>query len=158
MNFASTQTSPVMTDYHFFFVPRTVLSWSAASFGRRKLPGFAVIALIAALGCGSRAAPEPLPDPVEAPIPIVRPPIPENEVRALWVVRQTLTHPDSIIAMVSRADQAGFNTLIVQVRGRGDAYYDGGWEPRAESLDSLDFDPLELTIREAHLRGLEVHA
>ena len=37
------------------------------------------------------------------------------EVRALWVVRTTLTHPDSIRAMVDRAYRAGFNTLIVQI-------------------------------------------
>src|SRR5688572_13873691 len=46
-----------------------------------------------------------------------------NEVRALWVVRTTLTSPEKIRAMVEAAKNNGFNTLIVQVRGRGDAYY-----------------------------------
>jgi uncharacterized lipoprotein YddW (UPF0748 family) len=81
-------------------------------------------------------------------------------VRALWVVRTTLTHPDSVRAMVRRADEAGFNTLIVQVRGRGDAFYASAWEPRADALAPADptFDPLALTIQEAHRRGLAVHA
>jgi uncharacterized lipoprotein YddW (UPF0748 family) len=97
--------------------------------------------------------------------PLFRPPLviapgPENEVRALWVVRDTLTSPESVAAMVARAKTAGFNTLIVQVRGRGDAYYSARWEPRATPLADQppDFDPLALTVKEAHAAGLKVHA
>jgi uncharacterized lipoprotein YddW (UPF0748 family) len=62
--------------------------------------------------------------------------------------------------MVERAFRAGFNTLIVQVRGRGDAYYASRWEPVAEGIQNGGggFDPLALVIREAHARGLMVHA
>ena len=82
-----------------------------------------------------------------------------SETRGLWVVRSTLVHPDSVRAMVARAAGAGFNTLLIQVRGRGDAYYSGGIEPRADGIrDQPGFDPLALTIREAHARGIEVHA
>src|SRR5881409_2358076 len=54
-----------------------------------------------------------------------------DEVRALWVVRTTLTSTEKIRRMVESAKAAGFNTIIVQVRGRGDAYYRSRWEPRA---------------------------
>ncbi len=82
-----------------------------------------------------------------------------TEVRALWVVRHTLAHRDSVRTMVRRAAEAGFNTLIVQVRGRGDAYYRARWEPRAAALAARrSDDPLERTIRGAHRRGLRVHA
>lgn len=82
-----------------------------------------------------------------------------SKTRGLWVVRSTLVHPDSVRAMVARAAGAGFNTLLVQVRGRGDAYYSGGIEPRADGIQGRPaFDPLALTIREAHARGIEVHA
>ena len=40
-----------------------------------------------------------------------------REVRALWVVRTTLTSPEKIRSMVNAAADNGFNTLIVQVRG-----------------------------------------
>jgi uncharacterized lipoprotein YddW (UPF0748 family) len=82
------------------------------------------------------------------------------EVRALWVVRDTLTSQERIKKMVESAASAGFNTLIVQVRGRGDAYYRSRWEPRAVGLKDqpMDFDPLAITIVEAHRRGLKVHA
>ena len=36
--------------------------------------------------------------------------------------------------MVAAAQAGGFNTLLVQVRGRGDAYYSGTLEPRASEL------------------------
>src|SRR6266571_131107 len=83
-----------------------------------------------------------------------------HEVRALWVVRTSVTSPDAVKQMVARAVEGGFNTLIVQVRGRGDAYYRSRWEPRAETLDkeAESFDPLQLTIDEAHSKGLTVHA
>jgi uncharacterized lipoprotein YddW (UPF0748 family) len=62
--------------------------------------------------------------------------------------------------MVEGAKRNGFDNLIVQVRGRGDAYYRPRWEPRAAALKDRpkDFDPLALTIREARGRGLKVHA
>jgi uncharacterized lipoprotein YddW (UPF0748 family) len=61
--------------------------------------------------------------------------------------------------MVSAAQRAGFNTLVVQVRGRGDAYYRSSFEPRATELDSQPgFDPLAETLALARPAGLEVHA
>ena len=83
-----------------------------------------------------------------------------SEVRALWVVRTTLTSPEKIQQMVNAAADNGFNTLIVQIRGRGDAYYRSRVEPRAIELKDQPpaFDPLAFTLSEAHKRGLKVHA
>lgn len=83
-----------------------------------------------------------------------------QETRAVWVVRTTLVHPDSIRAMVRRTAEAGFNTLVVQVRGRGDAFYASRWEPRNPQVlaQGLHFDPLALVLQEARARGLAVHA
>jgi uncharacterized lipoprotein YddW (UPF0748 family) len=85
---------------------------------------------------------------------------PKQETRALWVVRTSLTSPESIRTMVATARDHGFNTLIVQVRGRGDAYYDSRWEPRTEALKAQPptFDPLAVTLAEAKKAGLSVHA
>jgi uncharacterized lipoprotein YddW (UPF0748 family) len=75
-------------------------------------------------------------------------------------VRTTLTSKEKIRELVKRAAQNGFNTLIVQVRGRGDAYYQSQWEPRADALkeQSRDFDPLAFTLKEAKRKKLKVHA
>lgn len=85
---------------------------------------------------------------------------PGQEARALWVVRYTMAAPEALRDAIKRAKENGFTDLIVQIRGRGDAFYDSKWEPRAEELQVLpeDFDPLEVMIREAHAEGLRVHA
>jgi uncharacterized lipoprotein YddW (UPF0748 family) len=98
--------------------------------------------------------------------PVTAPPssMPKRETealdtRALWVVRTTMSSPDSIRELVRRAKENGFTDLIVQVRGRGDAYYESSIEPRAEALTrQAGFDPLALTIEEAHREGIKVHA
>lgn len=102
------------------------------------------------------AEPEPA-----APVvsPAVRPVRSFSEVRGLWVVRSTMTSEEEVRSMVADAAAAGFNTLIVQIRGRGDAFYQSDLEPRAETIEGPpDFDPLALAIREGHLRGMAVHA
>jgi uncharacterized lipoprotein YddW (UPF0748 family) len=82
-----------------------------------------------------------------------------GQTRALWVTRNTLTSPAAIAQMVGEAGRAGFNTLLVQVRGRGDAYYTSTLEPRAaELLSQPGFDPLATTLELAHAGGLKVHA
>ena len=82
-----------------------------------------------------------------------------DEVRAVWVTRTSLDSPAAVQELVRQAAAAGFNTLIVQVRGRGDALYRSLLEPRPEFLsDQPQFDPLQTVIQEAHARGLAVHA
>src|SRR5258705_4502712 len=107
--------------------------------GRRRVAA-AVVLVIAALltASGVRAA---------------------SEVRALWVVRTTLASPAAVETMVKTAQAAGFNTLLIQVRGRADAYYSGGLEPRPPALATQPgFDPLAAAISRAHEGGLQVHA
>ena len=83
-----------------------------------------------------------------------------DETRALWVQRGSLASPQSIATLVKSAHDHGFNTLLVQVRGRGDAYYLGGIEPRAAELmrQPEDFDPLATVIDAGHAAGLRIHA
>jgi uncharacterized lipoprotein YddW (UPF0748 family) len=83
-----------------------------------------------------------------------------GETRAMWVLRTSLTSPASITALVRTAKDQGFNTLLVQVRGRGDAYYASSLEPRAADLarQAPTFDPLASVLAEAHAAGIRVHA
>jgi uncharacterized lipoprotein YddW (UPF0748 family) len=81
-------------------------------------------------------------------------------VRGLWVSRAAMSSPATIARLVDDAAANGFETLIVQVRARGDAYYRSQFEPRAASLGTqrADFDPLGTTIGLARAKGLKVHA
>src|SRR5262245_26880979 len=122
---------------------------------------YLVMLLIAILPSQQIAAPSPtLPTPLEAKDSATPGVTPRPETRALWVVRHTMVSPESVRELVRRAKANGFTDLVVQVRGRGDAYYDSQIEPRAEDLASqpINFDPLALAIDEAHLVGIKVHA
>src|SRR4051794_19191825 len=83
-----------------------------------------------------------------------------DEVRGLWVLRTSLISPKSIDDVVRVAQANGFNTLLVQVRGRGEAFYQSAIDPRASELDAQPaaFDPLARTLDAAHRAGLRVHA
>ena len=82
-----------------------------------------------------------------------------EEVRALWVTRTTLNSPASVAELVRAAEASGFNTLLVQVRGRGDAYYKSSFEPRpAELAIRPQFDPLAELLALAKPAGIKVHA
>jgi uncharacterized lipoprotein YddW (UPF0748 family) len=57
----------------------------------------------------------------------------------------------------------GFNTVYVQVRAFGDAYYTSSLFPSGEQYDgtmggAMDFDPLAIMVKSAHDRGLSIHA
>ncbi len=83
--------------------------------------------------------------------------------RALWVVRDGLLDPGEIRRMVADAAGAGITDLFVQVRGRGDAYYESDLVPPGKALVDAwrrhgHYDPLALVLELAHARGIRVHA
>lgn len=121
----------------------------------RAAAALTIVAALCAAGApalGHARRPEPSAAERSAGVP--------DETRAMWVLRSSLTRPDHIAALVRSARDHGFNTLIVQVRGRGDAYFRGGIEPRPpELLRQPDgFDPLASVLQAAHAAGLRVHA
>ncbi len=78
----------------------------------------------------------------------------------MWVVRTALTSPEGVLEAIEKARAAGLNALFVQVRGRGDAFYESQLVVRSPLLwkQPRDFDPLALCVSRAHALGLEVHA
>ncbi|OPL20113.1 MAG: hypothetical protein AVO35_01280 [Candidatus Aegiribacteria sp. MLS_C] len=76
--------------------------------------------------------------------------------RYFWVVRDGLSSPQSIDSLVERSAEAGANGLLVQVVGRGEAYYSSAILPPASHIQG--FDPLAYTIARARPMGMEVHA
>ena len=61
---------------------------------------------------------------------------------------------------MDRSCQAGFNTVLFQVRGEGTVYYPSRYEPWAAEYGNTPpaFDPLAVACREAHRRGMALHA
>ena len=80
------------------------------------------------------------------------------EGRYIWVVRNTLTSKDNIDRMLAFATINRFNNILVQVRGRGDAYYKSDIVPKSHLLKDVNFDPLAYLIPKAKEKGINVHA
>lgn len=83
-----------------------------------------------------------------------------SEMRGLWVTRSWMTSPAHVTQVVDDAARHGLTAIFVQVRGRGDAFYQGGPDPRATLLarQPAAFDPLGDLVARARTRGLQVHA
>lgn len=108
---------------------------------RAALPG--LLPLLLAVSASA------LPQPARSP-----------EVRGLWVVRTGLVSPEAVDQVVDNARAGGFNTLFVQVRGRGDAFYASKIVARSPLLarQPADFDPFARLLARARAAGIEVHA
>jgi uncharacterized lipoprotein YddW (UPF0748 family) len=78
--------------------------------------------------------------------------------KALWVVRDRITTAHAIDELLADATSRGIFDLVVQVRGRGDAYYRSELEPRALALVGSDLDPLDHLIRFGRAVGVRIHA
>jgi len=78
--------------------------------------------------------------------------------KALWVVRDRITNAHAIDELLADATTRGIFDLVVQVRGRGDAYYRSRLEPSAVALAGSDLDPLDHLIRFGAAVGVRIHA
>ncbi len=111
------------------------------------------------------------------PIQAGNPPAVPREFRGVWVASvSNIDWPSrkglpvaaqkaELIALLDRAAELHLNAVIFQVRPMADALYECRLEPWSEFLTGTAgkapdpfYDPLELAVREAHLRGLELHA
>lgn len=118
--------------------------------------------------CLSGAAPNPL-DRV--------PPRPLREFRGAWIATvanldwpsapglSTADQKTELTRLLDKAVQMNLNVVIFQVRPACDALYASRFEPWSEFLTGQMgrgpnpfYDPLSFAIKEAHRRGLELHA
>ncbi len=92
----------------------------------------------------------------------------------LWVIRDAIEDTVSFAATADSARVLGCTDLLVQVRGRGEAYYRSATEPAPRYLEAacppglrrgdrpseeaLRFDPLAAACRIARTRGMRIHA
>lgn len=84
------------------------------------------------------------------------------ELRGLWVdaFNPGMKTASQVSQLVADARAGNFNALFVQVRKRGDAYYNSTLEPKAADVSPQSFDPLADLIEKANTGGpkVEVHA
>ncbi|MEI7885596.1 MAG: family 10 glycosylhydrolase [Clostridia bacterium] len=99
------------------------------------------------------------------------------EMRAVWVptvlnlaypskaTSDAVTLKKEALTILDNAKDMGFNTVFFQVRPAADALYPSKIFPWSQYLTGIqgkapddNFDPLAFMIKEAHARGLELHA
>jgi uncharacterized lipoprotein YddW (UPF0748 family) len=107
----------------------------------------------------------------------ISPPLPEREFRGAWVASvnnidwpskrglPTAQQQSELLAILDRCQDLKLNVIVLQVRPACDALYSSSIEPWSEYLTGTQgkapnpfWDPLEFAVREAHTRGLELHA
>lgn len=145
----------------------------------RSLLTSAPVLAVGAVAAGMALRPPAVPLPVEAPVPAPlvasafaaapdsavaeSAPAVMEEGRALWVNRWDYGSAATIRQVMENARRANFNIVYFQVRGPWDARYRSRLDPCSPRLcDRLGgvptWDPLEVAVREAHARGLQLHA
>ena len=77
---------------------------------------------------------------------------------ALWVMRDRATSAAGIDDLLADSVSWNIRDLVVQIRGRADAYDTGGREPRAEAVTDGGFDPLGHLVRGGATVGVRIHA
>ena len=84
----------------------------------------------------------------------------KKPVKAIWVTRWDYKSAADNARVIDNCKSAGFNTVLFQVRGNGTAAYRSRIEPWAEEFGGRDpgFDPLGVACKEAHRRGMQLHA
>ncbi|HEU4643341.1 MAG TPA: family 10 glycosylhydrolase [Gemmatimonadaceae bacterium] len=132
----------------------------------RSLPLIALLAARAALA----QTPAPAPTDSDAP-PVAR------EFRGVWVASvanidwpsrpglSTWQQQVELLEILNRAVELHLNAVVLQVRPAADALYHSRYEPWSEYLTGEmgappepSWDPLAFAVKEAHARGLELHA
>ncbi len=102
---------------------------------------------------------------------------PQQEFRGVWVTSvSNLDWPasndqspreqqDDAVAMLDSLKAIGINAVLFQVRPESDALYNSSYDPWSYWLTGEQgrapdpfYDPLSFLIREAHKRGMELHA
>ena len=99
--------------------------------------------------------------------------IPKKEMRAAWIAtvwgidwptsKEMNAQQKQYTDLLDRLKELKFNTVFVQVRGMGDAFYDSPYEPWSGNITGTrgkdpGYDVLKFMLDEAHARGLEFHA
>jgi uncharacterized lipoprotein YddW (UPF0748 family) len=103
------------------------------------------------------------------------PPLLKREFRGVWVATvanidwpskpglSAAKQKEELLAILDKSVELKLNAVIFQVRPMADALYESKLEPWSEYLTGTmgkapGYDPLAFAVKEAHARGLELHA
>ncbi|MEA3500563.1 MAG: family 10 glycosylhydrolase [Candidatus Marinimicrobia bacterium] len=76
----------------------------------------------------------------------------------IWVVRNSMINKKEIDQFIDFAKDNGITDLFVQIRGRGDAFYNSDLVEKNKNISPQSFDPLEYVCKVGHYNNLKIHA
>ncbi len=79
------------------------------------------------------------------------------EFRAIWVLRSSLVNKDEIDKILEFAKDNNFNHIFLQVRGRGDAFYNSSFVPKSNLIKPNNFDPLSYALQKSKKLNIKIH-
>ena len=77
--------------------------------------------------------------------------------KCLWIKADSMKDKESIEGAIFFAYEHDFDTIFLQVRSRGDAFYNSDLVPKNNSIKD-NLDPLKYAIDLSHSLGIEIHA
>ena len=89
-------------------------------------------------------------------INFIFPQIDQIEHKCIWISRDNLMSKESIESALFFANEAGFDKVFLQVRGRGDAFYNSELVIKNNMID-VDFDPLQYAIEISDTLDFQIH-
>jgi uncharacterized lipoprotein YddW (UPF0748 family) len=161
------------------FQARRVSVYRRLSAKRRAFLGFVLCSFLARwlLAAGSLGAASSAADRTNSIPPEIIPPKVMREFRGAWVATvgnidwpskpglPAEAQKNELIAIFNKATEIGLNAIVLQVRPACDAFFSSPMEPWSEYLSGKmgqapnpPYDPLDFAVKEAHARGLELHA
>jgi uncharacterized lipoprotein YddW (UPF0748 family) len=79
-------------------------------------------------------------------------------VKGLWVVRNSITSKKNIDELMNMGAKCGLTDLFIQVRGRGELYYESKLEPKTPEILDKNFDPLAYILSHPLAKNFRIHA
>lgn len=108
------------------------------------------------------------------PEPVEVDPLAKKEMRGVWIstaweldwpmgVHEMEAQKQQYIDYMDKLVELNFNTVFVQIKPMGDAFYNSPYEPWSSAITGTrgqdpGYDVLQFMIEETHKRGLEFHA
>tara|TARA_X000001036_G_scaffold252574_1_gene235081 strand:- start:19328 stop:20509 length:1182 start_codon:yes stop_codon:yes gene_type:complete len=90
-------------------------------------------------------------------INFIFPQIDQIEHKCIWISRDDLMSKESIESALLFANEVGFDKVFLQVRGRGDAFYNSEIVVKNNMLDT-NFDPLQYAMEVSDTLDIQIHA
>jgi uncharacterized lipoprotein YddW (UPF0748 family) len=137
---------------------------------KKNLLYYTLLSAFILIGCSKETGDIDVPEPIPSDELL----FPKKEMRSVWIATawgldwpmgkyDITAQKNQYTQYLDKFKELNINTVIVQVKPMGDAFYPSPYEPWSASITGIrgqdpGYDVLKFMIDEAHQRGIEFHA